>query len=152
MHAESVTRVIVDLDPEQPDAPTFEADTSDLVFFLSWAFSARYGASHELSLAALVMKTEFKVDLAPMLNFADRDVADADDEKLLEEAWQDPAPLAECCREVLRALDAGERRLTAVLEEYPDLHRNVEDLERLAAWAAGRGCRLRLTYELEELV
>ena len=145
-----MTRVIVDLDPPQPDAPGFASDTSDLVFFLSWAFSARYGASHELSLASLVLKSQFKVDLAPLLTFADRNVNDEDDEKLLEEAWQDPAPLAECCAQVVAALDAGERRLSEVREAYPDLERNVAQLGELAAFAACRGSRLRLTYELEE--
>ncbi len=152
LHAESVPRVLVDLDPARPDAPAFESDTSDLVFFMSWAFSARYGASHELSLAALVLKTEFHIELGPLLNFADRDTTDPDDDKLLEEAWQDPMPLATCCTEVVRALDAGERRLTELREDYPNLRRNIEELGLIAAWAAERGCRLRLTYELEELV
>ena len=43
-------RVVLDFDPPRPDAPGFATDTSDFVYFLSWAFSGRYyGASHELS-------------------------------------------------------------------------------------------------------
>jgi hypothetical protein len=152
LHAECVPRVIVDFDPALPDAPGFKSETSDLVFFLSWAFSARYGASHELALASLVLKTEFHVDLGPLLSFADRHTADEDDEKLLDEAWQDAAPLAACCSEVVRALDSDVRRLTEVRAEYPDLRRNIDELRQIAAWAAERSCRVRLTYELEELV
>jgi hypothetical protein len=84
-----VPQVIVDLDPPQPDAPPFESDTSDLVYFLSWAFSARYGANHELSVAALVLRGEFKIDLSPLLTFADRDVKDDEDRRLMDESWQE---------------------------------------------------------------
>ena len=59
-------RIVLDFEPEQPDAPELETDTSDLVYFLSWAFLTRYGANHELSLAALVLRGEFKIDLSPL--------------------------------------------------------------------------------------
>ncbi|HEY4685209.1 MAG TPA: hypothetical protein VII57_04100 [Dehalococcoidia bacterium] len=143
-------RIVLDFDPAQDDAPGFASDTSDLVYFLSWAFSARYGANHELSLAALLLRGEFKIDLLPLLTFADRNVEEPADAEALERAWQDAAPLAECCEQVAAALASGERRLAALSEEYPRLRSNIEELGRIARWAAERGARIRVTYVLDE--
>ena len=143
-------RIVLDFDPPQPDAPAFESDTSDLVFFLSWAFSARYGANHEMSIAALVLRSEFKIDLVPLLTFADRNVEDPADEEALELAWQDAAPLAECCESVQTALGSDEKRLTTLREEYPTLRQNIRELGQIATSIAERGGRIRVTYELED--
>ncbi|HWC30517.1 MAG TPA: hypothetical protein VG845_10595 [Dehalococcoidia bacterium] len=142
--------VVLDFDPPQPDAPGFTSDTADLVWFLSWAYSQRYGATHELSIAALILRTEFKIDLLPLLTFADRNIEDPADEETLERAWQDAAPLAECCIRVAEALGGDEKRLVALRDDYPLLRENIEELGRIAAWAADRGARIRVTYELEE--
>ena len=143
-------RIVLDFDPPQPDAPGFASDTGDLVFFLSWAFSTRYGANHEMSIAALVLRSEFKIDLLPLLTFADRNVEDPADEEALERAWQDAAPLAECCGQVHEALGSDERRLSSLGEEYPALRENIRELGQIAAWVAERESRIRLTYELED--
>jgi hypothetical protein len=150
LHASQVPRIIVDLDPPQPDAPGFSGDTSELVYFLSWAFSTRYGANHELSVAALVLRSEFKIDLVPLLTFADRQIDDPADEETLERAWQDAAPLAECCSRVSDALRSDDRRLTEIREDYPSLPDQVGELGRIAAWANERNARVRLTYTLED--
>ncbi len=144
-------RIVLDFDPAQPDAPAFESDTGDLVFFLSWAFSARYGANHEMSIAALVLRSEYKIDLLPLLTFADRNVEDPADEEALERAWQDAAQLAECCERVHEALGSDEKRLATLREEYPALRQNIRELGQIAAWIAERGGRVRVTYELEEV-
>ena len=143
-------RIILDFDPLQPGAPDFESDTADLVYFLSWAFSTRYGANHELSIAALILRGEFKIDLSPLLTFADRNVEDDADLEALERAWQDATPLANCCEQVTQALTSGERHLASLQEDYPSLRENIEALGRIAAWASARGARLRVTYELED--
>jgi hypothetical protein len=143
-------RIILDYDPPQPSAPAFDEDTSDLVFFLSWAFSARYGASHEMSIVALLLRSEFKIDLVPLLTFADRNVEEPSDEETLERSWQDAAPLAECCRLVFDALGSDEKRLASLREEYPRLRENVAALGQHAAWADEHGARIRVTYELED--
>ena len=150
MHARGVPRVIVDFDPPQADAPAFESDTSDLVYFLSWAFSTRYGANHEMSIAALILRGEFKINLAPLLTFADRDVEDPADEEALEQAWQEPQPLAECCRQVADALLSEDRRLSQLREDYPGLRDAILELGRVADWAGQRGCRIRTTYTFAE--
>ena len=143
-------RIVLDFEPPQPDAPGFTSGTADLVWFLSWAFSTRYGANHELSLAALVLRGDFKIDLLPLLTFADRSIEDPADEDALERAWQDAAPLAECCARVAEALASDEPRLTALEQDYPLLRENIEDLGRIAGWTAERGARIRVTYELED--
>lgn len=142
-------RIVLDFDPAQTAEPAFEAGTSELVFFLSWAFSQRYGASHEMSVAALILRGEYKIDLVPLLTFADRDVEEQEDADVLERSWQDAAPLAECCSQVAEALRGDDQRLSQLREEYPALAGNIEDLGRIAGWAAERGARIRITYELE---
>jgi hypothetical protein len=145
-----VPLIVLDFEPPRPDPPAFSSDTSDLVWFLSWAFSTRYGANHELSLAALVLRGEFKIDLLPLLTFADRKVEDPADEEALERAWQDAAPLAECCARVAEALGSADKRLASLRDDYPLLRDNVADLGRIAGWAATHSARIRVTYELED--
>ena len=130
----------------------FTSNTGDLVFFLSWAFSTRYGANHEMSIAALVLRSEFKIDLLPLLTFADRNVEDPADEEALERAWQEAAPLAACCEQVQEALGSDEKRLSSLSEAYPALRDNIRELGRIAAWVADRAGRIRVTYELEDEV
>jgi len=145
-----VPRIVLDFEPQQPDAPDFTSGTGDLVFFLSWAYSSRYGASHDLSIAGVLLRSEFKIDLGPLLTFADRNVEDPADAEAIELAWQDAAPLAECCRLVDEALGSDEQRLVSLRTEYPLLRENVRELGQIAAWAAERGARIRVTYELED--
>jgi hypothetical protein len=142
--------IVLDFEPAQTEAPDFTSDTSDLVYFLSWAFSTRYGANHELSIAALVLRGEYGVDLSPLLTFADRTAEDAADAEELERVWQDAVPLAECCEQVAKALAGDDARLGGIREDYPGLSASIEELGRIARWAAGRGARIRVTYVLED--
>jgi hypothetical protein len=142
--------IIIDYDPPFEDGSQFTGDSSDLVYFLSWAFSQRYGANHELSIAALILRGEYKIDLSPLLTFADRNVEESADAEAMERAWQQPGPLAETCRLVAAALAGGERRLTDLQDGYPSLRSNIEKLAEIAAWAEERGARIRVTYVLEE--
>ena len=96
------------------------------------------------------MRSEFKIDLQPLLTFADRNVEDPADAEAMDLAWQDPGPLAECCRLVDEALGSDEKRLVSLQNEYPLLRENVRELGQIAAWAAKRGARIRVTYELED--
>jgi hypothetical protein len=145
-----VPRIVLDFDPPQPEAPAFTADTADLVYFLSWAYSARLGGTHELAVAATILRAEFKIDLAPLLTFADRNVEVPEDEETLERSWQDAGPLAECCGRVAEALGSDEKRLAELRDDYPALRENIEELGRIADWAAQRDARIRVTYELED--
>lgn len=143
-------RIILDFDPPQPAAPEFEHGTSDLVYFLSWAYSARFGASHELSQAALILRGEFKIDLSPLLTFADRSVEDPEDQDILERSWQDAGRLAACCEQVASALKSNNEALRELAGDYPGLHPSIEELGRISGWTAERGSRIRVTYEMAE--
>jgi hypothetical protein len=145
-----VPRIILDFDPPQANAPGFPDDTSELVFFLSWAFSQRYGASHEMSEAALVLRSDYKIDTTPLLTFADRNVEDPADLDVLDRSWQDAMPLADCCARVAEALRGDDQRLQELRNQYPRLTGNIEELGRIAGWTAERGARIRITYELED--
>jgi hypothetical protein len=143
-------RVVLDYDPPEAGAPQLQGDTSDLVYFLSFAFSQRYGATHELAVAALVLRGEFKINIAPLMTFADRDIEESVDAETLERAWQDAMPLAECCRAVAAALGSDDKRLAAVRHDFPRLQDLIGQLGECAAWAATGGLRIRVTYELED--
>jgi len=145
-----VPRIILDFDPPQPDAPEFEHGTSDLVYFLSWAYSARFGASHELSQAALILRGEFKIDLSTLLTFADRNVEEPEDQDILDRSWQDAGPLAQCCEQVTRALGSDDERLCDLAAAYPGLCPSIEELGGIAGRTAERGSRIRVTYEMDE--
>jgi len=140
--------LIVELDPPG-EAPAFGGDTAPLVYFLSFAFSARYGAQHELTKASLLLRGgAHRIDLKPLLSFASRDADDEADRRELERVWQDAAPLAECCRRVVDAIDA-DAAVREPLAEFPTLRDRIEELGRIAAAARERGARVRLTYTME---
>ena len=139
----------VELDPPAPLPFAFGGDTASLVYFLSFAFAARYGAQHELTKASLLLRGgEHKIDLKPLLTFADRDVEDEADERELARVWQDAGPLAECCRRVVEAIDT-DTAIRERLRDVPALRDRIEDLGRIASWAAERNVRVRLTYTME---
>jgi hypothetical protein len=119
------------------------------VYFLSFAFATRYGAQHELAKAALLLRGgAHKIDLRPLLTFADRDAGgDPADQRELERVWQDAAPLADCCRRVVAAIDA-DPAVREQLAAVPTLRDRIEELGRIATWAANRGARVRLTFTL----
>ena len=142
-------RIVLDFFPPQPNSPQFGSDTSDLVYFLSWAFSARYGGNHEMSVASMVLRGEFGIDLKPLLTFADRDVEMEADAEMLDKAWQDAGPLADCCDQIVRALRSQEPRLVALKEDYPSLAGEIEELGQIAEWAAEKGLRIRVTFTIE---
>ena len=138
----------LDLDPPGEPPAAFAGDTAPLVYFLSFAFAARYGAQHELTQAALLLRGgAHKIDLKPLLTFADRDTDEPADQRELERVWQDAAPLAECCRRVAAAIDA-DAAVREQLADFPTLRDRIDELGRIAAWAAETGRRLRLTYEM----
>src|SRR6185437_3116397 len=61
-------------DATEPCPIGFAGPTDMLVYFLSLAFSTRYGAQHDLARLALILRGVHKIDLDPLTTFADRDV------------------------------------------------------------------------------
>lgn len=95
------------------------------------------------------------VDFDPLLTFADRPslgrTDDSADERELERVWQDAGPLVlpqKDCRRVVEAIDA-DLAVRELLRDFPALRDRIEELGRIASWAAERGARVRLTYTMD---
>jgi hypothetical protein len=142
-----MTTLVVELDPAGEPPLAFAGDTAPLVYFLSFAFATRYGAQHELSKATALLRDTHKIDLKPLLTFADRAAEDEANRAELERLWQDAAPLAESCRAVIAAIDA-DAAVRELLADFPTLRERIDELGRIASWAAETNRRVRLTYTM----
>ncbi len=143
-----MSRFFFETDADEPCPIAFGGDAGVLVHFMSLAFSTRYGSQHELSRLALLLRGEFKVDLAPITTFADRDVEDDEDAEELERVWQAAAPLVASLRGLVEALASGDERVAALIADTPELLPRLSDLLLMVEWAAARGARVRLTFLL----
>jgi hypothetical protein len=143
----AVTALIVETTADEECPIEFLGDSADIVYFISMAHSERYGADHPLAKAGGVLKRKLKVNMAPLLNFADATVESSEEERLLEALWQDAAPLSASARETADAIEGSPevRDLTAA---FPELPERLRELAEIAGWAAERGARVRLTYVL----
>ncbi len=135
-------------DAPEPCPLAFAGQADVLVYFLSLAFSTRYGSLHPLSQLALLLRGEMHIDLAPLTTFADRDVEVEADQVELDRVWQDAAPLAATLRAVTAALAAGDERIARLTEDAPDLAARLADLQLMVEWAVERDARVRMTFEL----
>ncbi len=141
-------RLYVDFESDEPCPVAFEGDPAIVLFFASWAYAVRFGGQHELAQAALRMQRRHKLVLRPLLRYADRDTEDPADAEELERVWQDPVPLAECCRAVSAAIASGDPQLAELLDGYADLAPRLEELARMCDWAEQQGVRARLSFDL----
>ncbi len=141
----SATALIVETTATEECPVQFLGDSADIVYFISFAHSQRYGADHPLAKAAALLKRQLRINLSPLLTFADARTDSDEEERALAAIWQDAAPLAECARSVAEAIHSTQqlRDLTADLPELPD---RLRELAGMAAWAAERGARVRLSY------
>lgn len=136
-------------DPAEPCPATFGGDTAVLAYFVSLAFSTRYGSQHELSRLALILRGDYKIDLKPLTTFADRNVEEDADRAELERVWQDAAPLAATLQSTIAALESGDGRIEALAAAAgADLLPRLREMHAMAAAAARRGARVRLTFAL----
>ena len=126
----------------------FGGDAAVLVYFLSLAFSKRYGSQHDLSKLAVLLRLEHKIDLDPLTTFADRRVEVEADERELARVWQPAGPLASTLRQVVGVIDAGDQRVSALMAETPELSARLRELLLMVEWAEGRDARVRMTFEL----
>ena len=147
MSEPAATALIVETTAEEDCPLEFFGDSADIVYFISFAHSERYGSRHPLSKAAGILKRQLQINLTPLLTFADARTESAAEEQALDTMWQEPAPLAESARRVAQAIEATEqlRELAADLLELPD---RLRELATMADWAAERGAKIRLTYVL----
>lgn len=127
--------------------PGFGGPALDLLTFLTFGASERYGSLHPLSGVANILRRKHGVDLLPLFTFGDAVAEDEEDERYLERIWQDAAPLAACCTAVADMI-VSVPRLRELSEGFPELRPRLHDLRQIAEWAASRGARVRLTYRL----
>ena len=144
MSEPAATALIVETTAEEECPLEFFGDSADIVYFISFAHSERYGSSHPLSKAARTLK-RLRINLVPLLTFADARTESAAEEQALETMWQDPAPLAECARRVAQEIEASEQ-LRELSADFPELPDRLRELASMADWAAERGAKIRLTY------
>jgi hypothetical protein len=141
----SPTTLIVETTAEEPCPIDFLGETSDIVYFISMAHTERYGADHPLAKAAAVLKRRLRVNMAPLLRFADARTDNAAEEEMLESLWQDAGPLAQAARSVAEAIE-GTAELRELTSSFPELPERLRELSDLAAWAGEHGAKIRLTY------
>jgi hypothetical protein len=143
-----VTSLTVDIEGGGEGAPEVTPPATDLLAFCSFAFAVRFGAQHELSLAASRLKERYTVDLRPFTTYAEGLVKEQGDSDDLERAWQDAARVAENAEKALAAIRSGDVKLGEWLSEWPGLIDRLEELSARARWAANRGVRIRFAFFL----
>jgi hypothetical protein len=112
---------------------------------MSFAHMERYGADHALARAASIIKRQLRINISPILSFGDARADDPEEERALAALWQDAAPLAHCCRQVVEAIRI-EPKLQELTKGFPELTERLQELAEMAQWAAERGEKVRLTY------
>lgn len=145
MSEPAATALIVETTAEEDCPLEFFGDSADIVYFISFAHSERYGSRHSLSKAAGILKRQLQINLTPLLTFADARTESAAEEQALETMWQDPASLAESARRVAQEMEAAEQ-LRELAADFPELPDRLRELAKMADWAAERGAQIRLTY------
>jgi len=146
MSEPTLTTLIVETTAGDPPVD-FLGQTSDIVYFISFAHTERYGAHHPLARAAALLKRKLRVNIGPLMTFADARVEDAEDAALLERIWQDAAPLAASARATAEAIE-NTPELRDLTSDFPELPERLRELAAMADWAAQRGAKVRLTYVL----
>jgi glycine/D-amino acid oxidase-like deaminating enzyme len=145
-HGQCMELVVETTDPEPH--PGFAAPPVDLLTFLTFGASERYGALHPLSGVANILRRKHNVDLLPLFTFGDAVPDDDEDVRELERIWQDPTPLAACCATVIETVRATPR-LQELSKGFPNLLPQLAELQRIAEWAGARDARIRITYRLD---
>jgi hypothetical protein len=130
------------------EAPTFRGPTEDLVYFLSFAVAERYGATHDLSGLARILRSRAPQDrLRPLLTFAEQSDEDQEDRADMERIWQPAAPVAESAGWVASEIRSSQR-LQELSNEFPQLLPRLEELAQIASWSAERDADIRLLFQL----
>ncbi len=141
----SPTTLIVETTAAEDCPIDFLGDSADIVYFISFAHSERYGADHPLAKASSILKRKLGIKLGPLLNYADARTENAAEEEHLERIWQDPAGIQACATQVADALEATPD-VAKLIEALPELPDRLRELAEMAAWAKQQGAQMRLTY------
>jgi hypothetical protein len=132
--------------------PEFTGSTADLVYFLSFAVAERYGSTHELSGVARVLRSramdESRGDqLRPLLNFAEDNPQDSEDNRDMEKIWQPAGPVADAATWTADQI-GGSQRLLDLISGFPELLPRLGELAEIAGWSAERKAEIRLLFRL----
>lgn len=128
--------------------PAFDGPSGDLVYFLSFAVAERYGSTHDLSGAAQIIRHQHNRDvLRPLLTFAEDNPSDPQDKQDMDQIWQDAVPVLEAARLAAESIRTSDR-LQDLTKDFPALLPRLDDLIRIAEWAAEHDARLRLLFRL----
>ena len=143
-------RFFVEFDLSEQCPLGFLDDPVIVLFFQSWAFSLRFGADHELAKAAAHLTRELKIELKPLLKYADRDVETAADAQELNRSWQPAVDLASCARAVAAVWERPDATLAPLVAGYEQLAPRLRELAAMCDWAAARDTRVRMSFDLRE--
>ena len=125
----------------------FGGDPSILLFFQSWAFSVQFGGQHDLAKIASHFKLSLKINLAPLLKFADRNVENDFDARELTHSWQSPDELMHCVSQIINALENPDPNLSKLItEEYELLLPRLQDLHKMCIWAIQEKSLIRMSF------
>src|SRR5947209_1626995 len=123
--------------------PRFAGPTDDLVYFLSFAVAERYGATHDLSGLAKILRSRLPGDsLRPLLTFAEEGGEDEQDRADMERIWQPAQPVAEAAAWAAAEIRSSER-LQGLAAGFPELLPRLDDVARIAGWSAERNAEVR---------
>ncbi len=152
---EPFQRFFVEFDPA-PDEPcpvVFADDPVIILFFQSWAYSLEFGGTHELAQAAQYLKTKRKLDLRPLMKYADRDIETPNDQREMDRSWQPAGDIASCARAVAEAWTAPDDTLAPLIQGYAHLAPRLLELASMCDWHVARvapdEARVRMTFLLE---
>ena len=143
-----------------PDRFFVEFDTDELcplivLFFISWAYSAEMGGTHELATAASYLRRTLKVDLRPVYKYADRNIESPQDRMEFEASWQPAGDLARCAREVADRWEQPDETLAPIVVGYEHLAPRLRELAAMCDWAVATAdtnnaeARVRMSFDLE---
>ncbi len=141
-------RFFVETDAAEPCPLDFENNPDIVLFFASWAYTVQFGGMHELAQAALHLQRRHRVNMRPLVRYADRRTEDDADAQELERAWQPAAELAICCRGIVAALESGDARLDELTAGFEALAARLRELAAISEWAAARTARVRLSFDM----
>lgn len=143
-------RFFVEFDLGEECPLGFLDDPAIVLFFQSWAFSLRFGGGHELAQAALHLDRHLKINLKPLLKYADRDIETVADQQEMQRSWQPAVDLAACARLVAQQWESPDSTLAPLIAGYEHLAPRLRELAAMCDWAAASDTQVRMSFDLRE--
>ncbi|MEX1023319.1 MAG: hypothetical protein WD058_09240 [Dehalococcoidia bacterium] len=145
-------RFFVEFTTDEACPIAFADDPVIVLFFISWAYSAEMGGTHELARAASYLRRQLKVDLKPAYQYADRNIDTPQDRQEFERSWQSPVALAACARTIADHWEHPDAALAPLVQGYEHLAPRLRELAAMCDWATERepAVQVRMSFDLEE--